>query len=216
MRLAQCRRLLTSNRPANISRQTALEDTMTQQLNPYTVAPDGIAALLGVEKYIHGSGLDPRLLALVRTRVSQINGCAYCLHMHTEEARKAGESDMRLHLLDAWQEFAPLLRPRTRRAGMGRVAHEHFGDTRTRRGLRAGAQTILREGARESFDRHRHDQCLEPARDRLEVRASRRPRQGCLSGDAGPTGGPPTVTSAHGFVCPAIMARSRAIFAGSP
>ena len=77
---------------------------MTQRLNPYTVAPDGIAALLGVEKYIHGSGLDPRLLALVRTRVSQINGCAYCLHMHTEEARKAGESDMRLHLLDAWQE----------------------------------------------------------------------------------------------------------------
>lgn len=77
---------------------------MTQRLNPYTVAPDGIAALLGVETYIHGSGLDPKLIALVRTRVSQINGCAYCLHMHTAEARKLGESDMRLHLLDAWQE----------------------------------------------------------------------------------------------------------------
>jgi AhpD family alkylhydroperoxidase len=80
------------------------EDTMTQRLNPYTVAPDGVAALLGVEKYIEGSGLDHRLIKLIKTRVSQINGCAYCLHMHTEEARKLGESDMRLHLLNAWHE----------------------------------------------------------------------------------------------------------------
>ena len=47
---------------------------------------------------------DHKLIALVKTRVSQINGCAYCLHMHTQEARKLGESDMRLHLLDAWHE----------------------------------------------------------------------------------------------------------------
>lgn len=77
---------------------------MTQRLNPYTVAPDGIAALIGVENYLNKSGLDPKLLALVKTRVSQINGCAYCLHMHTEEARKLGDSDMRLFLLDAWHE----------------------------------------------------------------------------------------------------------------
>lgn len=77
---------------------------MKPRLNPYTVAPDGVAALLGVEKYIKACGLDHRLIALVNTRVSQINGCAYCLHMHTEEARKLGESDMRLHLLDAWHE----------------------------------------------------------------------------------------------------------------
>jgi AhpD family alkylhydroperoxidase len=70
------------------------------------VAPDGLAALLGVEKYIHACGLDHKLLALVKTRVSQINGCAYCLHMHMGEARKLGESDMRLHLLDAWHESA--------------------------------------------------------------------------------------------------------------
>lgn len=77
---------------------------MTQRLNPFAVAPDGVNALLGVEKYLKTSSLDPRLLALVKTRASQINGCAYCLHMHTEEARKAGESDTRLHLLDAWRE----------------------------------------------------------------------------------------------------------------
>jgi AhpD family alkylhydroperoxidase len=77
---------------------------MTQRLNPYTAAPEGIAALRGVEKYLENCGLDRKLIALVKTRVSQINGCAYCLHMHTQDARKLGESDTRLHLLDAWHE----------------------------------------------------------------------------------------------------------------
>ena len=77
---------------------------MPQRLNPFTVVPDGVAALTAVETYLQKSGLDHKLIALVKTRVSQINGCAYCLHMHTEEARKLGESDMRLHLLDAWHE----------------------------------------------------------------------------------------------------------------
>jgi AhpD family alkylhydroperoxidase len=77
---------------------------MTQRLNPFTVAPQGVAALVGVEKYLQASGLDPRLVALVKTRVSQINGCTYCLHMHTEEARKHGESETRLYLLDGWHE----------------------------------------------------------------------------------------------------------------
>jgi AhpD family alkylhydroperoxidase len=77
---------------------------MKQRLNPSAIAPEGFAALLGVEKYLDGSGLDRRLQLLVKTRVSQINGCAYCLHMHTADARKAGENEVRLHLLDAWRE----------------------------------------------------------------------------------------------------------------
>jgi AhpD family alkylhydroperoxidase len=77
---------------------------MIQRLNPYKASPNGVAALVGVEKYIETCGLDHQLIALVNTRVSQINGCAYCLHMHTEEARKLGESEVRLYLLDAWQE----------------------------------------------------------------------------------------------------------------
>lgn len=77
---------------------------MKQRMNPFAVAPDGLAALAGVESYIQKSGLDHKLVALVNTRVSQINGCAYCLHMHTEEARKLGESPVRLYLLDAWRE----------------------------------------------------------------------------------------------------------------
>jgi AhpD family alkylhydroperoxidase len=77
---------------------------MTQRMNPYAVAPEGLAALVGVEKYLEKSGLDHRLVLLVKIRASQINGCAYCLHMHTEEARKLGESETRIYLLDAWRE----------------------------------------------------------------------------------------------------------------
>jgi AhpD family alkylhydroperoxidase len=88
---------------------------MQQRINPYTVAPKGVEALVGVENYLQTCGLDHRLIALVKTRVSQINGCAYCLHMHTAEARKLGESDMRLHLLDAWHE-SHLYSPRERAA----------------------------------------------------------------------------------------------------
>jgi AhpD family alkylhydroperoxidase len=77
---------------------------MAQRLNPFTVSPDGYAALLGVEQYIETCGLDHKLTVLVKTRVSQINGCAYCLHMYTEKARKLGESETRLYLLNAWRE----------------------------------------------------------------------------------------------------------------
>jgi AhpD family alkylhydroperoxidase len=80
---------------------------MRQRVNPFTVAPDGVNALVGVEKYLQTCGLEHKLIALVKTRVSQINGCAYCLHMHTEEAQKLGESELRLYLLDAWHESKP-------------------------------------------------------------------------------------------------------------
>jgi AhpD family alkylhydroperoxidase len=60
--------------------------------------------LVAIENYLKTSGLDHRLLTLVKVRVSQINRCAYCLHMHTEEARKLGETPTRLYLLDAWHE----------------------------------------------------------------------------------------------------------------
>ncbi|HVY57843.1 MAG TPA: carboxymuconolactone decarboxylase family protein [Xanthobacteraceae bacterium] len=77
---------------------------MKQRLNPTAVAPEGLAALMGVESYVEKSGLDHKLVLLVKIRVSQINGCAYCLHMHTEDARKLGESEARIYLLNAWRE----------------------------------------------------------------------------------------------------------------
>ena len=77
---------------------------MSQRLNWAGKPSEGLNALLGVEAYLARSSLTPRLLALIKTRASQINGCAYCLHMHSEEAREAGETDDRLLLLDAWHE----------------------------------------------------------------------------------------------------------------
>jgi AhpD family alkylhydroperoxidase len=75
-----------------------------QRINPFTAAPDGLAVLGKVEEYIKKGGLEPRLLALVKIRVSQMNGCAYCLHMHSQDALDAGEKEARLHVLNAWHE----------------------------------------------------------------------------------------------------------------
>lgn len=74
-----------------------------------------IGALLQVEKYLHQSGLDERLLNLVRMRASQINGCAYCLDMHWNDARATGETEQRLYGLDAWEE-SPYYNDRERAA----------------------------------------------------------------------------------------------------
>jgi AhpD family alkylhydroperoxidase len=77
---------------------------MQARLNPYHAAPEIMKAQIALEEAVQGSGLDPGLMELVRTRVSQINGCAFCLHMHTRDARKRGETEERLYLLDAWRE----------------------------------------------------------------------------------------------------------------
>src|SRR5579859_6794885 len=61
-------------------------------------------AMLGLEKYLHQSGLEPSLRELVKLRVSQINGCAYCIDMHWKDLRALGESEQRLYGLDAWEE----------------------------------------------------------------------------------------------------------------
>jgi len=72
-------------------------------------------ALQNVEAYLHQCGLDQRLIELVKMRASQINGCAYCLDMHSKELRRLGESEQRIYLLNAWQE-SPLYTPRERAA----------------------------------------------------------------------------------------------------
>ena len=88
---------------------------MTPRLNPYKAAPDAIKAISDLEGYVQACGLEPNLLDLIKTRASQINGCAYCIHMHTHEARARGESEERLYLLDAWRE-SPLYSERERAA----------------------------------------------------------------------------------------------------
>ena len=77
---------------------------MTQRLNYAKIAPDALKAMVELEKYVADSGLQRSLYELVKTRASQINGCAYCLDMHTKDARKAGETEQRLYALNAWRE----------------------------------------------------------------------------------------------------------------
>ena len=79
------------------------------------VAPGVVEAMLNLEKYLAGCGLEESLLQLVKMRASQINGCAYCLDMHSKDARAGGETEQRLYLLDAWRE-APFYTERERAA----------------------------------------------------------------------------------------------------
>lgn len=88
---------------------------MSKRLNPYTTAAEAIQPLLALEASIKESGLEQSLIHLVKMRASQINGCAYCLHMHSADAIKEGETPARLFLLDAWHE-SNLYTPRERAA----------------------------------------------------------------------------------------------------
>jgi len=80
---------------------------MKPRMNFYQAAPESIKALTAVETQIQSSGLEQSLIELVRTRASQINGCAFCINMHTLDARKHGETEQRLDLLNAWREAPP-------------------------------------------------------------------------------------------------------------
>lgn len=79
------------------------------------VLPDAMKAMRGLERVVHESALEPELLELVKLRASQLNGCAYCLDMHSKDARARGESEQRLHVLAAWRE-APFYDERERAA----------------------------------------------------------------------------------------------------
>jgi AhpD family alkylhydroperoxidase len=79
---------------------------MTERLNPFTTSPAAMKPWIELGKTIATNGLEPLLRELVLLRTSQINGCAFCIHHHVTDARKAGESEDRLHLLNAWRESA--------------------------------------------------------------------------------------------------------------
>ena len=85
------------------------------RLMPFEAAAGTLKPLLDLEQSLKNSGLEHSLLHLVKVRASQINGCAYCIHMHTKEAHAEGETEERLYLLDAWRE-SPLYTDRERAA----------------------------------------------------------------------------------------------------
>ena len=77
---------------------------MQPRMEYQKVAPGVSQAMSQLQRYVSESGLEPILLELVKTRASQINGCAFCLDMHTKDARARGESEQRLYALSAWRE----------------------------------------------------------------------------------------------------------------
>jgi AhpD family alkylhydroperoxidase len=108
------------------------EANMHQRLDAMKVSPAAYKAMAGLQTYVEQSGLDKSLLHLMEIRASQINGCAFCLVMHTNAARKHGETDERMYLLDAWQE-APVFTARERAAlawveAITKVAESHVPD----------------------------------------------------------------------------------------
>jgi AhpD family alkylhydroperoxidase len=77
---------------------------MEQRYNPFKASPGAYKAMRGLEEHLHSCGLEEGLLHLIKLRVSQINGCAYCLDMHWKDLRAIGETEQRLYSLDAWRE----------------------------------------------------------------------------------------------------------------
>ena len=88
---------------------------MQQRIDVTKVSPAVYQAAAALQTFVDQSGLDAKLRELIKIRASQINGCAFCLAMHTRDARKIGETDERMHLLAAWRE-APVYNARERAA----------------------------------------------------------------------------------------------------
>jgi len=103
------------------------------------VAPGALRAMYGLEEYVRQSGLEHELLELVKLRASYVNGCAYCVDMHTKDARAAGETEQRLYGVAVWHE-TPFFTPRERAAlawteavtdiARGAVSDELYASTR--------------------------------------------------------------------------------------
>lgn len=77
---------------------------MTQRMNYYEIAPEAMKIMMEMEKYTKKSSIERKLRELIKIRASQINGCAYCINMHTADAKKMGETEQRLYCISAWRE----------------------------------------------------------------------------------------------------------------
>lgn len=102
---------------------------MQPRLDFYKASPDAAKAMLALEAAVNKLGLEPHLIELVKLRASQINGCAYCVDLHSSDARKRGESERRLHAVAVWRE-APFFTDRERAALAWTEALTRIADTR--------------------------------------------------------------------------------------
>lgn len=83
---------------------------METRIRMEEVEPGSLQAMLAVENYVARTSIDKTLKELIKIRASQVNGCAFCLNMHTKEARELGETEQRIYALNAWRETPILLR----------------------------------------------------------------------------------------------------------
>ena len=105
---------------------------MKTRMNYYAKAPELLKQMTALNTAVEQSGLDHKIIHLVRLRASQINGCAFCVDMHVKEGRRDGETEQRLHLVSAWRE-SPLFTDRERAAlewteALTLVADTHVAD----------------------------------------------------------------------------------------
>jgi len=102
---------------------------MKPRIENFKVDPNAVKAMMGLQAYVNESGLEHSLLELVKLRASQINGCAYCIDMHSKDARARGETEQRLYALDAWSE-TPFYNERERAALAWTEAVTNVGEGR--------------------------------------------------------------------------------------
>lgn len=105
--------MLTEEKTATTAESA--HDEHAPRIDYARVSPGALRAQFGLESYVRGSGLELHLLELVKLRASYINGCAYCVDMHTKDARAAGETEQRLYAVPVWRE-TPFFTPRERAA----------------------------------------------------------------------------------------------------
>ena len=116
---------------------------MSPRIEYHKAEPSALKAMLGLQAYVNESGIEHSLLELVKLRASQLNGCAYCIDMHTKDARARGETEQRLYALDAWRE-TPFYSERERAALAWAEAVTLLGD--------GHVPDAVYEQAREQFD----------------------------------------------------------------
>jgi AhpD family alkylhydroperoxidase len=115
---------------------------MTKRIDYAKIAPGALRAMMGLETYVRHSGLEKELLELVKLRASYLNGCAYCVDMHTKDARAAGETEQRLYAVPVWRE-TPFFSTRERAALAGTEAVTELG--------RGGVPHAIHEEVRAQF-----------------------------------------------------------------
>ena len=144
---------------------------MPARLNYITASHDSFKAMMELQQHVNISGLEESLLGLTYLLVSRINGCAYCIDMHSQDLRAAGETDLRIDLVSVWEEV-DIYSERERAAfawaeSVTRVSQTHVPDEVFARARAA----IFRRRAGEAEPGRGHHQCLEPLRDFISQRA---------------------------------------------